>query len=77
MRQPLMVTINRIPPAQAEALYDATLDKRWNAEDKTWSGTLEAAWPGEDWDDESEAGGETGAARQPRPVTPRLLAAHA
>lgn len=76
MRQPLMVTLNRIPPAQAEALYDAALDKNWNATE-LWSGPPEAQWPGEDWDDESETGGDVGVARQPRPVAPRMLSAHA
>jgi hypothetical protein len=76
MRQPLRVTLNRIPPAQAEALYDAALDKNGNATEN-WAGSLNARWPGEDWDDESEVGGEGGAARPPRPLAPRLLTAHA
>ncbi|MDQ2686465.1 MAG: hypothetical protein M3Y28_01200 [Armatimonadota bacterium] len=76
MRQPLMVTLNRIPPAQAEALYDATLDKRWNAAENRLE-ALEAQWPGEDWDDESEAVSEIGTARSPRLVSPRLLTARA
>lgn len=76
MRQPLMVTLNRMPPAQAEALYDAAPDNRWNAVENR-SEALEAQWPGEDWDDESEAGSEIGGARPPRSVSPRLLAARA
>lgn len=76
MRQPLMVTSNRIPPAQAEALYDAALDKNWNATE-SWSGSPNANWPGEDWDDESEVGGEGNAARSPRPSAPRVLSARA
>lgn len=76
MRQPLMVTLNRIPPAQAEALYDATLDKNWDATQRA-SGSPEAHWPGEDWDDEGEFGGEAGAARVPRPLSPRFLSARA
>ena len=76
MRQPLTVTLNRIPPAQAEALYDAALDKNGNTAEN-WSGSLGANWPGEDWDDESEIGGEIGAARPLRPLAPRALPARA
>ena len=50
MKQPLMTTPAGIPPAQAEALQDASLEGlpplRFAASDM-------AAWPGEDWDDDS------------------------
>lgn len=68
MRQPLMVTVSRIPPAQAEALYDASLDKNWSAADSS-HGSPEATWPGEDWDDEGE---NAGTARTLRSLAPRV-----
>jgi len=47
-----MVTVSRIPPAQAEALYDATLNKNWNPAEQS-AEALDTQWPGEDWDDEN------------------------
>lgn len=50
MKQPMMATPLRLPPAQAEALYDASQKERGRAPlDNA------AAWPGEDWDDDSSA----------------------
>ena len=47
MKQPLMITPAWIPPAQAEALYDASLagGARPAAPD-------DGSWPGEDWEDD-------------------------
>lgn len=50
MKQPLMITPTRIPPAQAEALYDAALT------DNERSSPRDAGrWPGEDGDDDIPA----------------------
>lgn len=48
MKQPLMLTPARIPPAQAEALYDASLEEGA----KRTADASADAWPGEDWEDE-------------------------
>lgn len=52
MKQPLMLIPGGMPPAQAEALQDASLEglpaTRFAASDLT-------AWPGEDWDDDSQS----------------------
>ena len=47
MKQPLMLTPSWIPPAQAEALYDASL-----AESARPAQPDAGAWPGEDWEDD-------------------------
>ena len=47
MKQPLMLTPARIPPAQAEALYDASL-----AGGAHPALTDDGSWPGEDWEDD-------------------------
>ena len=53
MAQPLMVTSSpthvSVPPAQAEALYDAALEN--STKDTSSTRERPAAWPGEDWDD--------------------------
>ncbi len=52
MKQPLMPAQSGLPPAQAEALYETVPDlaslSRLAAGDA-------AAWPGEDWDDDTDA----------------------
>jgi hypothetical protein len=48
MKQPLMVTPSRIPPAQAEALYDVALTEAERGSPPDMTG-----WPDEDWDDDS------------------------
>lgn len=75
MKQPLMLTVSRIPPAQAEALYDASLNTAWNDETGERSLTMsQAAWPGEDWDDETDVD-TTNDGRSPRVRTSRASAA--
>ena len=49
MKQPLMLTPVRIPPAQAEALYDASLESG----PKSSLASQEAHWSDDDWDDEA------------------------
>lgn len=58
MAQPLMLmsgsmsglTHAAVPPAQAEALYDAALE---NSTERERSPAASTAWPGEDWDEPS------------------------
>jgi hypothetical protein len=49
MKQPLMLTPVRIPPAQAEALYDVSLA----TDRKAQAGSPESGWPDDEWDDDS------------------------
>jgi hypothetical protein len=49
MKQPLMLTPVRIPPAQAEALYDASLE----TDRQGHSSFPEASWPEDEWDDDT------------------------
>lgn len=51
MKQPLMLMPMRIPPAQSEALYDASLEEngRLPSDSRPWEAS---AWPGEDWDED-------------------------
>ena len=49
MKQPLMLTPVRIPPAQAEALYDASLESGR----KGLPVSSEALWANDDWDDDA------------------------
>jgi hypothetical protein len=48
MKQPLMVAPSRVPPAQAEALYDIALTEAERGSPPELTG-----WPGEDWEDDS------------------------
>ena len=50
MKKPLMLSLNRIPPAQAEALYD---DAAAGGVSTRWPTISAAEWPGEDWDDDT------------------------
>ncbi len=50
MKQPLMLTPVRVPPAQVEALYDAALvgnERPFPADS--------GPWPGEDWEEDVPA----------------------
>lgn len=54
MTQPLMLTPPAVvPPAQAEALYDAALHRIAEQTDngERYAPAEPSAWPGEDWDD--------------------------
>lgn len=68
MKQPMMAAPLRVPPAQAEALYDASQKDRGRISlDET------DAWPGEDWDDDSVS---TYRPMPPPPAGARRIAQH-
>jgi hypothetical protein len=48
MKQPLMLPPTRIPPAQAEALYDTSPEENGRSFANDTS-----SWPGEDWDEDA------------------------
>ena len=65
MKQPLQLTVSRIPPAQAEALYDTAFDPDRMGTMDGRASTAQTVWPGEDWEDEVEAGTDAGSQNVP------------
>ncbi len=65
MKQPLMLTQSGLPPAQAEALYEAVPDSGSSA---CFLAGDTSAWPGEDWEDDGET------AFPPHGLRPRVSA---
>lgn len=69
MKQPLMLTQNGLPPAQAEALYETTSESAFQS--RSFAGDA-AAWPGEDWEDETNTAFSSRALRPLPPISAPL-----